>query len=79
MKLLQAIEADPNVKIVSLTEKLYKQALYLYCSRPDKDWGLTDCISFVVMQEQKLAEALTTDAHFEQAGFQALLLENSTL
>ncbi|MEJ5310315.1 MAG: PIN domain-containing protein [Anaerolineae bacterium] len=79
VKLLQAIEADPNVKIVSLTEKLYKQALHLYCSRPDKDWGLTDCISFVVMREQQLVEALTTDTHFEQAGFRALLLENNTL
>lgn len=79
LKLLQAIEADPNIKIMPLTEKLYKQAFDLYCNRPDKDWGLTDCVSFVVMREQKLAEALTTDAHFEQAGFRALLLENSTL
>jgi hypothetical protein len=41
----------------------------------DKDWGLTDCISFVVMKDTKMTEALTTDHHFEQAGFKALLLD----
>lgn len=49
----------------------------LYCKRPDKEWGLTDCVSFVVMQEQQITEALTTDAHFQQTGFTALLLENN--
>jgi predicted nucleic acid-binding protein len=39
----------------------------------DKEWGLTDCISFVVMQEQGLTDALTADHHFEQAGFTILL------
>ncbi len=41
--------------------------------RLDKDWSLTDCISFAVMQERSLTEALTSDHHFEQAGFTALL------
>ena len=45
----------------------------LYRERADKEWPLTDCISFVVMQEHGLAEALTADHHFEQAGFKALL------
>jgi predicted nucleic acid-binding protein len=40
-----------------------------------KDWGLTDCISFVVMKDNGLSDALTTDSHFQQTGFQALLLE----
>jgi hypothetical protein len=42
-------------------------------SRPDKDWSLIDCISFVVMEEEGIQEALTADQHFEQAGFTALL------
>jgi hypothetical protein len=40
---------------------------------PDKQWPLTDCISFVVMQREGLSEALTGDLHFEQASFVALL------
>ena len=78
MELLESLEADPNVEIIPLSEILYAQAFDLYCNRPDKEWGLTDCISFVVMQEQKLTEALTTDTHFQQAGFLALLLEGAT-
>jgi len=42
----------------------------------DKTWGLTDAVSFVVMQEQNLVDALTTDEHFHQAGFRALLRES---
>ncbi|WP_225893949.1 hypothetical protein [Atlanticothrix silvestris] len=49
------------------------RALQLYNERPDKTWGLTDCISFVVMWEQGLTDAVTADIHFVQAGFRALL------
>ncbi len=44
-----------------------------YESRPDKDWSLTDCTSFIVMNEFNISNALTGDHHFEQAGFRALL------
>lgn len=73
VQLLDALEADPTVGIVPLTNDLYAQALILYRSRIDKEWGLVDCLSFVVMRERMLTEALTADQHFEQAGFQALL------
>ncbi|MDP7134637.1 MAG: PIN domain-containing protein, partial [Planctomycetota bacterium] len=46
------------------------------CERLDKGWSLTDCVSFVVMQERGLVDALTTDLHFQQAGFRALLLQD---
>jgi len=75
VKLLDALEADPNVGIVALTETLYSQALHLYRTRPDKEWGLVDCLSFIVMRERHLASALTTDMHFQQAGFRVLLRE----
>ena len=45
----------------------------LYAARGDKHWSLTDCISFVVMNKFRVAEALITDHHFQQAGFTALL------
>ena len=73
VKLLKALEADSRVEILSLTEQLYEQAWCLYRERHDKEWGVTDCISFVVMQEHGLTEALTTDEHFEQAGFRPLM------
>ena len=76
IKLLHALEADPNVEIVPVTEGLYQRGFQLYSARTDKDWGITDCISFIVMEEQGLKEALTTDAHFQQAGFHTLLRES---
>ena len=51
----------------------------LFRDRPDKDWGLTDCMSFVVMQDYGLTAALTSDNHFRQAGFRALLLGGLTM
>lgn len=66
----------PNLQVVTVDSGLLARALELYQSRPDKTWGLTDCISFVVMDEQKLLEAVTTDIHFVQAGYRALLLED---
>ena len=70
---LEALERDPAVEIVSLTDERYLEAFALYRSRMDKGWGLADCISFVVMTERGLTDALTTDRHFVQAGFNALL------
>ena len=75
MQLLAALETDPSIEIVALSAELYAQALHLFCERPDKEWGLTDCLSFVVMQTRGLSEALTADEHFRQVGFRALLRE----
>jgi predicted nucleic acid-binding protein len=73
--LLDAVERDPNVEIVPLSDTLYEQSMELYRQRQDKEWGLTDCVSFVVMRERAIADALTADDHFRQAGFRALLVE----
>jgi predicted nucleic acid-binding protein len=61
------------LEIVPLGEDLRQKGWALYCQRPDKEWGLTDCISFVVMQERGIAEAFTSDHHFTQAGVTVLL------
>jgi predicted nucleic acid-binding protein len=64
-----------NIQVVTIDTPLLMRAITLYKNRPDKMWGLTDCISFVVMDEQGLMEAVTADKHFVQAGYRALLLE----
>jgi predicted nucleic acid-binding protein len=73
-RLLRALENDASVEIVPVSEELYLRAFHLYEQRSDKEWGMTDCISFIVMQDRGLTQALTPDVHFEQAGFKALLL-----
>jgi predicted nucleic acid-binding protein len=75
IELLRAIHADPSVEVVPLSELLYNRAFELYQRRRDKDWGLTDCVSFELMTERGLQDALTADDHFRQAGFRALLTE----
>jgi len=72
-RLFAEIEGDEQITVVEPAESLYRRGLDLYDARPDKEWSLTDCISFVVMADEGLTEALTGDVHFEQAGFKALL------
>lgn len=62
-----------DFEIVPASPELFHKGVELFRARPDKDWSLTDCISFVVMADRGLSEALTGDKHFEQAGFKALL------
>ena len=71
--LLTVLEQDAQVEIVELSVALYQRGLHFYASRTDKEWGITDCLSFVLMHERNIQDALTTDVHFQQAGFQALL------
>lgn len=70
---IQQCYSTDNISVVNITSQLFQEGLKLYSSRQDKNWGLVDCISFIVMDEQKLTDALTSDIHFIQAGFQALL------
>ena len=70
---LEDLLADPGVIVVPPSLDLFKRGLAFYSRRPDKDWSLTDCISFIVMEERGLTEALATDRDFKQAGFVALL------
>ena len=67
------LENDAKFEIIPASHERFRSGLELYFGRPDKEWSLTDCISFVVMREMDLTDALTGDHHFEQAGFLALL------
>jgi len=70
---IRDLAEDPKVKIVRAAGEWFDRGLRLYEQRHDKDWPLTDCISFAVMTEERLTDALTGDHHFEQAGFKPLL------
>jgi hypothetical protein len=73
LALVAGMRASRRVRILPLDSRLFNRGLERMASRPDKDWSLTDCISFVVMEDHDIKEALTADRHFEQAGFTALL------
>jgi uncharacterized protein len=77
VRLLERLQLDPTIHVVPLTSELFKEAFQLYRSRRDKEWGLIDCTSFVIMHQLGLQGALTADRHFEQAGFRALMRESS--
>jgi predicted nucleic acid-binding protein len=65
--------AHPLVEVVWVGEALHRKALELLDKRHDKDYSLCDAVSFVVMRQRGLAEALTTDHYLAQEGFQQLL------
>lgn len=70
---IESLSQFSTLKIVQIDRTLWLNGWALYKQREDKDWGLTDCISFVVMRQEKLTQAFTSDRHFEQAGFLNLL------
>lgn len=67
--IIQQLNSDAQIEIVPVRSSLLNQAIQFYASRSDKDWGLTDCISFVVMEQRQIQHVVTADAHFVQAGF----------
>ncbi len=71
--LYQALLKHPQARIIEADSRLFQRGVEFYKRRPDKEWSLTDCISFVIMGDEGLRVALTGDRHFEQAGFVALL------
>ena len=72
---LMRVDARASIEVIPLDEDLFERGLALYSHRPDKAWSLTDCISFVVMEDRGIKEALTADRHFAQAGFVPLLAQ----
>ena len=70
---VRTLAQSPETTVIRLTPELFERALSLYEHRHDKAWSLTDCLSFVVMQDHGLREALTGDQHFTQAGYAPVL------
>lgn len=68
------LRRSSRIEIQPASRELFEAAWMLYRERPDKEWSLTDCTSFVVMHSRDINDALTGDRHFEQAGFRALLM-----
>ncbi|MCX6876138.1 MAG: PIN domain-containing protein [Verrucomicrobia bacterium] len=60
-RLLQRVEEDDSLRVIRSSDEFYGRGLALFSKRPDKDWSLTDCISFVAMADEGLAGALTGD------------------
>lgn len=73
LAMVAGMRASPRTRVIPLDSRLLQRGLDLLARRTDKNWSLTDCISFVVMEDEGIQEALTTDRHFEQAGFKAQL------
>jgi uncharacterized protein len=73
LRLLDLLGESPDACIIPPSKDLFERGVALFRQRSDKDWSLTDCISFVAMKDERISEALTGDRHFEQAGFRALL------
>jgi predicted nucleic acid-binding protein len=67
------VRSSSNWELVYATPELLSASLSLHERRADKHWSLTDCVSFLIMEQRGLRQALASDHHFEQAGFEALL------
>ncbi|WP_089721467.1 type II toxin-antitoxin system VapC family toxin [Candidatus Entotheonella palauensis] len=67
------LTGSPDIETIWVDETLHREAMALLLARQDKSYSLCDAVSFVLMRQRRLIEALTTDRHFEQEGFQRLL------
>ncbi|ACF42450.1 type II toxin-antitoxin system VapC family toxin [Pelodictyon phaeoclathratiforme] len=70
---IQLLKNDIHTEIVCVSEEQFESGLIMFGKYHDKEWGLVDCLSFLVMKEKGITLALTSDDHFEQAGFTTLL------
>jgi predicted nucleic acid-binding protein len=71
--LYDRLRMSPRVRVMPTNLELEDAAWKLFRERPDKTWGVTDCVSFIVMEQLGIEAAFTVDRHFEQAGFQRLI------
>ena len=76
VEIFKILRNSNKTEVVEISPNLFEKGLELYEKYADKSWGLVDCISFVVMRERGITDALTCDKHFVQAGFRALMLDS---
>ena len=73
IKIRDRLRATPRIRIIQATAGLDERAWELFRQRTDKEWGMTDCVSIIVMQDEDVTDVLSSDHHFEQAGLNILL------
>jgi hypothetical protein len=73
VKAINELRSDDSIEIVPASSELFERAYTIFAKRTDKDWSLVDCMSFEVMHLRQITQALTTDKHFTQAGFEVLV------
>jgi|SRR5580704_5674021 predicted nucleic acid-binding protein len=70
---IQGFGRSDSVIVIPQTPDQFARAFERYKQSADKNWSLTDCASFQIMEKERITAALTHDHHFVQAGFEALL------
>jgi len=73
-RVVRVLKANRDVEVVPVSTALFGEGYELHVSRVDKAWSLTDCTSFAIMNKRGIKRALTSDHHFQQAGFEALMV-----
>jgi uncharacterized protein len=73
VEVIKTFRSSKEVTIVEQNSQLFLEGFEMYKKYKDKAWGIVDCISFVVMRENNITDALTADNHFKQAGFNILM------
>lgn len=76
-KIISDFLSSDDVHVIRSSPGLFDEAFAHYRAHQDKEWGLTDCVSFVAMRQAGVEDALTFDQHFVQAGFRALMRDGS--
>lgn len=72
IEIIENFFMEDNITVIHLTQDLFAEGFSLYKTHQDKDWGLIDCISFMIMRSENIFDVLTFDKHFNQAGFNAI-------
>jgi predicted nucleic acid-binding protein len=60
--------------VLNPDEGLLVSAKQLIRRQAEQGYSFVDCLSFCVMKERRISQALTADEHFLKAGFSALLV-----
>ena len=74
---VRTLQNDSRVQVIPQSRESFCKALDRYEARRDKSYSLQDCVSMNVMEAQSITEILTSDRHFEQEGFTALMKRDS--